>query len=52
MVPVDVRERRAVAFVLGYGLDETGRMLDDYRRTTRRARLVFERLFYGLDADA
>jgi glutamate-ammonia-ligase adenylyltransferase len=52
MVPVDVRERRGVAFVLGYGLDETGRMLDDYRRTTRRARLVFERLFYGLDADA
>ena len=48
MVPVDPRERRAVAFVLGYGLDETGRMLDDYRRTTRRARLVVERLFYGI----
>ena len=47
MVPVDVRELRAVAFVLGYPVDQAGRMLDDYRRVTRRARQVFERLFYG-----
>ena len=47
MVPVDVRELRAVAFVLGYPVDQSGRMLDDYRRVTRRARQVFERLFYG-----
>ena len=47
MVPVDVRELRAVAFVLGYPVDQPGRMLDDYRRVTRRARQVFERLFYG-----
>ncbi len=47
MVPVDVQELRVVAFVLGYPVDQSGRMLDDYRRVTRRARLVFERLFYG-----
>jgi [glutamine synthetase] adenylyltransferase / [glutamine synthetase]-adenylyl-L-tyrosine phosphorylase len=52
MVPVDVRELRAVAFVLGYRLDQSGRMLEDYRRVTRRARLVFERLFYGIDNEA
>jgi glutamate-ammonia-ligase adenylyltransferase len=49
MVPTDVRELRAVAFVLGYPVGESGRMVDDYRRITRRARLVFERLFYGLE---
>jgi glutamate-ammonia-ligase adenylyltransferase len=48
-VPTDVRERRAIAFTLGYELNETGRMLDEYRRTTRRARQVFERLFYGIE---
>jgi glutamate-ammonia-ligase adenylyltransferase len=47
LVPTDVRELRAVAYVLGYPLAESGRMIDDYRRITRRARLVFERLFYG-----
>ena len=52
MVPIDVRELRAVAFVLGYPVGESGRMLEDYRRITRRARLVFERLFYGLEDDA
>ena len=33
-------------------IEQTGRMLDDYRRTTRRARQVMERLFYGIDPDA
>ncbi|MBK9740612.1 MAG: bifunctional [glutamine synthetase] adenylyltransferase/[glutamine synthetase]-adenylyl-L-tyrosine phosphorylase [Actinobacteria bacterium] len=47
MVPVDVRELRAVAFVLGYPVGDSGRLLEDYLRVTRRARLVFERLFYG-----
>ena len=46
-LPSDVRERRAIAFTLGYELNETGRMVDEYRRATRRARQVFERLFYG-----
>jgi len=47
MVPVDVRELRAVAFVLGYPPAEAGRLLEDYLRITRRARAVFERIFYG-----
>ena len=51
MVPTDVRELRAVAFVLGYPVVDSGRLLEDYRRITRRARQVFERLFYGLVDD-
>ncbi len=44
--PADTRESAAVARYLGYEPGEVGRMLDDYRRTTRRARAVVERLFY------
>ncbi len=51
MVPADVRELRAVAFCLGYPVDDSGRLMEDYRRLTRRARQVFERLFYGLEAE-
>jgi glutamate-ammonia-ligase adenylyltransferase len=47
ILPMDVLELRAVAFVLGYPLDDSGRLIEDYRRTTRRARQVFERVFYG-----
>jgi glutamate-ammonia-ligase adenylyltransferase len=47
MVPSDMRDLRAVAFVLGYPADDSGRLLEDYRRVTRRSRQVFERLFYG-----
>ena len=47
MVPVDVRDLSAVAFVLGYPPGSSGRLLEDYLRVTRRARLVFERLFYA-----
>jgi glutamate-ammonia-ligase adenylyltransferase len=47
IVPTDTVELRAVAFVLGYPLDDSGRLIEDYRRTTRRARQVFERVFYG-----
>jgi glutamate-ammonia-ligase adenylyltransferase len=48
MVPTDVSELRAVAYVLGYTTDGSGRLLEDYRRTTRLARKVFERLFYAV----
>ena len=48
MVPTDVHDLRAVAYVLGYSSDGSGRLLDDYRRTTRVARRVFDRLFYGI----
>ncbi|MGW6455939.1 bifunctional [glutamine synthetase] adenylyltransferase/[glutamine synthetase]-adenylyl-L-tyrosine phosphorylase [Streptomyces sp. NPDC055078] len=45
--PSDGRELAAVGRYLGYGPGHVGDMLDDYRRTTRRARAVMETLFYG-----
>ncbi|MGW7053415.1 bifunctional [glutamine synthetase] adenylyltransferase/[glutamine synthetase]-adenylyl-L-tyrosine phosphorylase [Streptomyces sp. NPDC054887] len=45
--PSDGRELGAVARYLGYEAGHVGDMLDDYRRTTRRARAVVEELFYG-----
>ena len=39
------RERSAVTQLLGYA--GTGDLLEDYRRRTRRARAVVERVFYG-----
>ncbi len=47
MVPTESRELSAVSRVLDYGPGESGALLEDYRRTTRRARSVSERLFYG-----
>ena len=46
-LPTDSRELRAVAHVLGYPPGDPARLLEDYRRNTRRARGVVERLFYG-----
>lgn len=40
-------ERAGVAYLMGYGADETERMIDDYLRTTRQARQVVERIFWG-----
>ncbi|WP_405947503.1 bifunctional [glutamine synthetase] adenylyltransferase/[glutamine synthetase]-adenylyl-L-tyrosine phosphorylase [Streptomyces prunicolor] len=45
--PSDPRELTAVGRYLGYGPGHVGDMLDDYRRTTRRARGVVDVLFYG-----
>ncbi|MFJ3159295.1 bifunctional [glutamine synthetase] adenylyltransferase/[glutamine synthetase]-adenylyl-L-tyrosine phosphorylase [Streptomyces kanasensis] len=45
--PSDARELGAVARYLGYGPGHVGEMVDDYRRTTRRARAVVDELFYG-----
>ncbi|MEV0169536.1 bifunctional [glutamine synthetase] adenylyltransferase/[glutamine synthetase]-adenylyl-L-tyrosine phosphorylase [Streptomyces sp. NPDC050803] len=45
--PSDGRELAAVGRYLGYGPGHVGDMLDDYRRTARRARNVVEHLFYG-----
>ncbi|MCX5364118.1 bifunctional [glutamine synthetase] adenylyltransferase/[glutamine synthetase]-adenylyl-L-tyrosine phosphorylase [Streptomyces sp. NBC_00124] len=45
--PTDPRELAAVGRYLGYGPGHVGDMLDDYRRTARRARAVVETLFYG-----
>ncbi|WP_219510796.1 bifunctional [glutamine synthetase] adenylyltransferase/[glutamine synthetase]-adenylyl-L-tyrosine phosphorylase [Nonomuraea ceibae] len=45
-VPADARERRLLAQALGYPPDGSEDFLDDYRRVTRRARQVVERVFY------
>jgi glutamate-ammonia-ligase adenylyltransferase len=45
--PTGGRELSSIARIMGYPAEETGRMLDDYRRLTRRARGVVERVFYG-----
>lgn len=54
--PSDGRELGAMGRYLGYGSGPeqrqshsgySGNMIDDYRRTTRRARAVVEELFYG-----
>ncbi|MFD6290678.1 bifunctional [glutamine synthetase] adenylyltransferase/[glutamine synthetase]-adenylyl-L-tyrosine phosphorylase [Streptomyces sp. NPDC060205] len=45
--PSDGRELAAVGRYLGYGPGHVGDMLDDYRRTTRRARAVVDEQFYG-----
>ena len=47
-LPRSGRELAAVAVALGYPPGgDSGVFLDDYRRTTRRARAVVERVFYG-----
>jgi glutamate-ammonia-ligase adenylyltransferase len=46
-VPSEARERAAVASVLGYGQGEGTGMLNDYLRTTRLARAVVDRVFWG-----
>ena len=45
--PSDGRELAAVGRYLGYGPGHVGDMLDAYRRTTRRARVVVDESFYG-----
>jgi glutamate-ammonia-ligase adenylyltransferase len=45
--PTEFRELGAVSRYLGYGPGHAGDMLEDYRRTTRRARLVVDHHFYG-----
>jgi glutamate-ammonia-ligase adenylyltransferase len=47
LVPTELRELSAVGRILGYAPGESGALVEDYRRTTRRARAVAERLFYG-----
>ncbi|MBC3192900.1 bifunctional [glutamine synthetase] adenylyltransferase/[glutamine synthetase]-adenylyl-L-tyrosine phosphorylase [Pseudonocardia sp. C8] len=51
-LPRSGRELAAVAVALGYPAGgDPGEFLDDYRRTTRRARHVVERVFYGWTED-
>src|SRR5207244_4239175 len=44
--PRDPRERAGVAHICGYPPGESGAMVNDYLRVTRRARLVVDRLFW------
>jgi [glutamine synthetase] adenylyltransferase / [glutamine synthetase]-adenylyl-L-tyrosine phosphorylase len=46
-LPSDNRELAALAELLGYGPGESSHLLADYRRVTRRARLVVDRVFWG-----
>jgi len=46
-VPSSQPEAGAVARLLGYPPDAAQDLLQDHRRTARRARAVMERLFYG-----
>jgi len=48
-LPSDNRELAAVAELLGYGAGESSHLLADYRRITRRARGVVDRVFWGAD---
>ncbi len=48
VVPTDVREMAQVAELLGYGRGGASHLLDDWRRTARRAKQVTDRLFFGL----
>ena len=47
-LPHDTRELASVAELMGYGPGEASHLLADYRRVTRRARVVVDRLFWGL----
>ncbi|RCG26378.1 bifunctional [glutamine synthetase] adenylyltransferase/[glutamine synthetase]-adenylyl-L-tyrosine phosphorylase [Streptomyces diacarni] len=47
--PSESRELAAVGRYLGYEPGHVGEMLDDYRRVTRRARAVVDRLFYDAE---
>ena len=46
VLPSSGRELDGTARVLGYPAGTQGQFLDDYRRATRRARAVVERVFY------
>jgi [glutamine synthetase] adenylyltransferase / [glutamine synthetase]-adenylyl-L-tyrosine phosphorylase len=47
VLPAKQAELAAVARILGYPPDAGQDLVEDYRRTARRARSVMERLFYG-----
>jgi glutamate-ammonia-ligase adenylyltransferase len=46
-IPRDARERAAISSILGYGAGRSDEMVNDYLRTTRRARAVVDRVFWG-----
>jgi glutamate-ammonia-ligase adenylyltransferase len=44
-IPTDINELSAIAFTLNQ--KSHAQLIEDYRRITRRARLVMEKIFYG-----
>jgi glutamate-ammonia-ligase adenylyltransferase len=48
-LPSEGRELERLALLLGYVHRPSSTLRDDYRRVTRRARRVVERVFYGAD---
>jgi [glutamine synthetase] adenylyltransferase / [glutamine synthetase]-adenylyl-L-tyrosine phosphorylase len=48
-LPTGIREISAIAGVLGHPSGHGQDVLEEYRRATRRARVVVERVFYGLE---
>ena len=46
-LPAGGRELAGVARVVGYAPGQSGALVEDYRRATRRARAVVERVFYS-----
>jgi [glutamine synthetase] adenylyltransferase / [glutamine synthetase]-adenylyl-L-tyrosine phosphorylase len=46
-LPRNAREVAGVAALVGYAPGDSGALVEDYRRVTRRARSVVERVFYG-----
>jgi glutamate-ammonia-ligase adenylyltransferase len=46
-LPLDSSELRLVAGVLGYEPGRSGDLVEDYRRVSRRARAVVEKVFYA-----
>ena len=46
-LPRNGREVAGVAALVGYAPGDSGALVEDYRRVTRRARSVVERVFYG-----
>lgn len=47
-VPTETTLLRTVGYLLGYRRGDSQAVVQDYRRATRRARKVMERVFYGL----
>ncbi len=47
VLPVDMTDLAAIAYLMGYSRSRVGQLEQDYLRATRRARGVTERIFYG-----
>lgn len=47
LLPSDYTELSAITYLMGYRSDKAGELEQDYLRSTRRARKVMERIFYG-----